>query len=75
MAGLCLTIEYPENLPVPLRTTRKDFEHEASMAMAVKLQELKRWSSGVAAALAGWIGFLSCWAFNVWNPRDGYARR
>jgi predicted HTH domain antitoxin len=51
--GLSLTIEYPEKLPDALQTTRKGFEREARMAMAVKLYELKRLSSGMAAALAG----------------------
>jgi predicted HTH domain antitoxin len=51
--GLSLTVEYPEKLPDALQLTRQDFEREAKMAMAVKLYELKRLSSGVAAALAG----------------------
>jgi predicted HTH domain antitoxin len=51
--GLSLTIEYPEKLPDVLQTTRQDFEREARMAMAVKLYELRRLSSGMAAALAG----------------------
>ena len=32
-----LEIEYPENLPDVLQTTRARFEQEAKMAMAVKL--------------------------------------
>jgi predicted HTH domain antitoxin len=51
--GLSLTIEYPEKLLDALQTTRQDFEREVKMAMAVKLYELKRLSSGMAAALAG----------------------
>jgi predicted HTH domain antitoxin len=51
--GLSLTIEYPEKLPDALQTTRQDFEREAKMAMAVKLYELKRLSSGMAACLVG----------------------
>lgn len=51
--GLSLTIEYPEKLPDALQTTRQDFEREARMAMAVKLFEMKRVSSGMAADLAG----------------------
>ncbi|MDR3557210.1 MAG: UPF0175 family protein [Syntrophobacteraceae bacterium] len=51
--GLSLTVEYPEKLPDALQLSRQDFEREAKMAMAVKLYELKRLSSGVAAALAG----------------------
>ena len=48
-----LKIEYPQNLPDILQTTKKDFEEEARMAMAVKLFEMKRLSSGMAAKLAG----------------------
>lgn len=48
-----LNIEYPQNLPDVLQTTKKAFEDEARMAMAVKLFELKRLSSGMAASLAG----------------------
>jgi len=45
--------EYPQNLPDILQTTRQNFEKEAVMAMAVKLFEMKRLSSGMAARLAG----------------------
>ena len=48
-----LNIEYPQNLPDILQTTKKAFEEEARMAMAVKLFEMKRLSSGMAATLAG----------------------
>jgi len=48
-----LTVQYPDKLPDALQTTRQDFEHEARMAMAVKLYEMKRLSSGMAAALVG----------------------
>lgn len=48
-----LVIEYPQLLPDALLQTRADFEQEAKMAMAVKLFEMKRLSSGVAAKLAG----------------------
>ncbi len=55
-----LRIEYPEFLPDVLQRTREEFEQEAKMAMAVKLFEMKRLSSGVAARLAGMdrVGFL-----------------
>ena len=46
-----LEIEYPENLPDVLQTTRARFEQEVKMAMAVKLFEMRRLSSGMAAAL------------------------
>jgi predicted HTH domain antitoxin len=48
-----LTIEYPERLPDALQQSRADFEQEAKMAMVVKLFEMKRLSSGLAANLAG----------------------
>lgn len=48
-----LHIEYPERLPDAMQRSREEFEQEAKMAMAVKLYELKRLSSGMAAALAG----------------------
>jgi predicted HTH domain antitoxin len=48
-----LTIDYPESLPDTLQESRSQFEQEARMAMAVKLFELKRVSSGTATALAG----------------------
>ncbi|MSU64055.1 MAG: UPF0175 family protein [Pedosphaera sp.] len=48
-----MQIDYPDSLPDLLQTTRPQFEAEARMAMAVKLYELKRLSSGLAARLAG----------------------
>ncbi|ASC73483.1 hypothetical protein XM38_044500 [Halomicronema hongdechloris C2206] len=50
---LNLTIEYPDTLPDALGRTRDQFEQEAKWAMAVKLFELKRLSSGMAASLIG----------------------
>lgn len=48
-----ITIEYPERLPDLLQQTTREFEQEARVALAVKLFELKRISSGMAARLAG----------------------
>ena len=48
-----LNIQYPQNLPDLLHVSRQSFEEEAKMAMAAKLFELKRISSGMAAAMAG----------------------
>ncbi len=48
-----LTINYPENLPDAIGTTKEQFEKEAKWAMAVKLYEMKRLSSGIAANLLG----------------------
>ena len=48
-----MVIEYPAFLPDTLQYTHKQFEQEAKMVMAVKLFEMKRLSSGLAAKLAG----------------------
>lgn len=46
-------VNYPEELPDALQQSPEQFEREAKMAMAVKLYEMKRISSGTAAALVG----------------------
>ncbi|HEY9798504.1 MAG TPA: UPF0175 family protein, partial [Leptolyngbyaceae cyanobacterium] len=51
--SLQLTINYPATLPEALQQTREQFEQEAKWAMAVKLFEMKRISSGKAAQLIG----------------------
>ena len=51
--SLQLKINYPETLPDDVGKTREQFEQEAKWAMAVKLYEMKRLSSGMAAALLG----------------------
>ncbi|PZO42015.1 MAG: hypothetical protein DCF17_09690 [Shackletoniella antarctica] len=51
--SLQLTIEYPETFPDAVGRTREQFEQEARWAMAVKLFELQRLSSGMAAVLLG----------------------
>ncbi len=48
-----MQVEYPENLPDILAETRQEFEAEAKLAMAAKLFELKRLSSGQAAQMLG----------------------
>ncbi len=48
-----LQIDYPDSLPDLLQTSKVQFETEAKMALAVKLFEMKRLSSGMAAQLAG----------------------
>lgn len=51
--SLQLNINYPENFPDAIGRTREQFEQEAKWAMAIKLFEMKRLSSGQAAALIG----------------------
>jgi predicted HTH domain antitoxin len=51
--SLQLKIDYPATLPDALQKTREQFEQEAKWAMAVKLFEMKRLSSGMAAELIG----------------------
>ncbi|MBU0716805.1 MAG: UPF0175 family protein [Planctomycetes bacterium] len=48
-----MSVQYPDSLPDVLHESREQFEQEAKMAMAAKLFELKRISSGTAAALVG----------------------
>ena len=48
-----LRIEYPDTFLYALQETRGEFEKEAKMAMAAKLFEMKRLSSGMAASLVG----------------------
>ena len=48
-----MTIEYPDAYPDILNETREQFEKEVKLAMAVKMFEIKRLSSGMAAVLAG----------------------
>jgi predicted HTH domain antitoxin len=50
---LKMIINYPETLPDALGKTKEQFEEESKWAMAVKLYEIKRLSSGMAAALVG----------------------
>ncbi len=47
------TITYPDTLPDAANISREEFEWEAKMAMAAKLFEIGRISSGLAAQLAG----------------------
>ena len=48
-----LILNYSPTLPDALQQSPFEFEQEAKMAMAAKLYELKRLSSGMAASLIG----------------------
>jgi len=48
-----IIVNVPKNIPDAVHSTPKQFEQEAKMAMAVKLFEMKRLSSGMAASLVG----------------------
>jgi len=47
-----MTVDYPDTLPDALHMSRGEFEREARLAMAVKLFETGKLSSGQAARLA-----------------------
>lgn len=53
MATNMLTIPYPEELLLSLKESKTEFESEARLLLAVKLYELGKVSTGMAARLAG----------------------
>ena len=48
-----LSIQYPATIPALINLSPETFEEEARMAMAAKLFEIGRLTSGQAASLAG----------------------
>ena len=48
-----ILVEVPTNLPDAAQCTPQQFMQEAKLAMAIKLYEMKRLSSGMAASLIG----------------------
>jgi predicted HTH domain antitoxin len=56
-----LSVDYPETFPDALHMSRAEFEREARLAMAAKLFETGRLSSGQAASLIGMgrVAFLA----------------
>ena len=48
-----LLVEIPANLPDAAQCTPQQFIQEAKLAMAIKLYEMKRLPSGMAASLVG----------------------
>ena len=48
-----LVLPIPQTLPDAMQSAPQKFAREARMAMAVKLYEMKRLSSGMVAQLAG----------------------
>lgn len=65
-----LTISYPETIPAIHNLSPEIFEEEARLAMAVKLYEIGRVSSGQAAELANIprVAFLlTCHRFGAWS--------
>lgn len=65
-----LAIEYSETIPAMSNMSTELFEEEARLAMAMKLYEIGRLTSGQAAAVAGvsQVTFLlSCQRFQTWS--------
>jgi predicted HTH domain antitoxin len=53
MSTNTLVIPYPDDLLLSMKKSPEEFEDEARLLLAVKLYELGRISTGVAAELAG----------------------
>ena len=48
-----LQIPYPESLPALINQSKEEFEQDARLALAYKLYEMGRLTSGQAASLGG----------------------
>jgi predicted HTH domain antitoxin len=71
-----ILVEVPTSLPDAMQCTPQQFILEAKMAMAVKLYEMKRLSSGMAASLVGmnrvqFLGELHRYGVAVIDLDDG----
>jgi predicted HTH domain antitoxin len=53
LTSMTLVVEYPKHLPDAMQLSPAEFEREAKLALAAKLFETGRLSSGLAARLAG----------------------
>jgi predicted HTH domain antitoxin len=53
MGEKLITIAYPDELLLSLKKSPTEFEAEARLLLAVKLYEMQRISTGMAAQLAG----------------------
>ncbi|GAB1234049.1 UPF0175 family protein [Ferrigenium sp. UT5] len=70
-----ILVEVPANLPDAIQCTPQQFAQEAKLAMSIKLFEIKRLSSGMAASLAGmsrvqFLGELHRYGVAVINLED-----
>lgn len=70
-----ILVEVPSSLPDAIQCTPQQFAQEAKLAMAIKLFEMKRLSSGMAASLAGmsrvqFLGELHRYGVAVINLED-----
>lgn len=70
-----ILVEVPSSLPDAIQCTPQQFAKEAKLAMAIKLFEMKRLSSGMAASLAGmsrvqFLGELHRYGVAVINLED-----
>jgi predicted HTH domain antitoxin len=50
---MLITVEFPQQLPDMIQCSAADFERQAKMAMASKLYEMGKLSSGMAAQMLG----------------------